>query len=222
MTRTDGSRHPEPVSGSADENNRAIKVCFTMEESNVEPDMRRSGLDRRVKESEKTPDKRASKERRVAIRDAAKIIAFMKTIPLFKGFPDEQYLILLNICTHKLIKKDTFICREGEESEELFVLVEGKLKVLVRESTLVNFIYPMGLVGEIGVFTNHKRSASVLAYTDCVVLRFHKEELFRLIGRDPSLSQRLLLNVINDIAAKLHDDNDIIEELRNKKSTMVL
>ncbi len=37
-----------------------------------------------------------------------------------------------------------------------------------------------------------------------------------------ALSQRLLLNVIHDLSSKLQEDNRIIEELRNRKTTMVL
>lgn len=188
----------------------------------MEPESRRSGLDRRDFESTMPVNNRTNGERRVANLDAAHIVEFMKKIPLFKGLLDEQYLKILNICTLTTIKKDSFLCNEGEEADELYVLVRGKLKVLFKGSTLVNFISPMGLVGEIGVFTNVKRSASVLAHTDCTMLRLHKSEVFALMKNDVALSQQLLLNVIRDLAAKLLEENQIIEELRNRKTTMVL
>ena len=188
----------------------------------MEQKTRRSGLDRRETDNPTTVDNRKYEERRVAVRDAAKIIEFMKKIPLFRGLSDEQYPKLLNICTMRTIKKESFLCNEGEDASELFVLVKGMFKVLLRGSILVNFISPMGLVGEIGVFTNVKRSASVLAHSDCTVLRLHKNELFALMKNDTVMSQQLLLNVIRDLAAKLLEENQIIEELRNRKSTMVL
>lgn len=113
----------------------------------MEQGTRRSGLDRRQQEIEVATEKRTSNERRIAISDAARIVEFMKNIPLFKGFSDDQYLKFLNICTHKTVKKDNFLCNEGEDADELFVLVKGKFKVLFRGSILVNFISPMGLVG---------------------------------------------------------------------------
>ena len=188
----------------------------------MEKEIRRSGVDRRAQESPVPVNHRATDERRVTNRDSDQIIEFMKKIPLFKGFSDDQYLKLLNICSKKTVKKDSFLCNEGDAADELFVLVKGMFKVLIRGSILVNFISPMGLVGEIGVFTNVKRSASVLAHTDSTVLWIHKHELFALMKNDSSLSQRLLLNVIYDLATKLQEENQIIEELRNRKSTMVL
>jgi CRP-like cAMP-binding protein len=182
----------------------------------------RSGLDRREQEVTVPVENRENDDRRVAISDSGRIIEFMKKIPLFKGFSDDQYIKLLNICSKRIVKKDSFLCNENEDADELFVLLKGKFKVLLRGIILVNFISPMELVGEIGVFTNVKRSASVLAHTDSTVLRIHKHELFALMKTDASLSQRLLLNVIHDLAAKLMEENQIIEELRNRKSTMVL
>jgi CRP-like cAMP-binding protein len=183
---------------------------------------RRSGLDRREYETTPESNMRKTEDRRVANRDADNIVEFLKNIPLFRGLSDDQYRRLLNICTLRTIKKESFLCHEGDGADELFVLVKGKFKVLISGSILVNFISPMGLVGEIGVFTNVKRSASVLAHTDCTVLRLHKNEVFALMKNDYTLSQTLLLNVIRDLAGKLVEENQIIEELRNRKSTMVL
>jgi hypothetical protein len=50
----------------------------------------------------------------------------------------------------------------------------------------------------------------------------HKDELLPLMESDAALSTRFLLNVVKDLAGKLQEDNRIIEELRNRKSTMVL
>ncbi len=182
---------------------------------------RRSGTDRRAEESPINDDKRELDDRRGAVRDSDKIIEFMKAIPLFKGFSDAQYQAFLNICSLKTIKPDSFLCKENEPADELYVLMKGKLKVM-KGYTLVTILSPMGLVGEIGVFTSGKRTADVLAQTESTVIRIHKNELFGLMKANAALSQRLLLNVIHDLSSKLQEDNRIIEELRNRKTTMVL
>lgn len=156
------------------------------------------------------------------IQDADQIIAFMKKIPTFNGFSDDQYRKILTICSRRDLPRESYLCHEGEAADELFVLLRGKLKILVHGSTLITFMDPMGLIGEIGVFTGGKRTASVLAFTDSTVIRMHKDELLQLMESDAVLSTRFLLNVINDLSGKLQEDNRIIEELRNKKSTMVL
>ncbi|MHB9029416.1 MAG: cyclic nucleotide-binding domain-containing protein [Candidatus Latescibacterota bacterium] len=188
----------------------------------MEQQVNRSGLDRREQEAEIPADHRQIPDRRANVRDGDQIIEFMKRIPTFNGFSDEQYRKILAICSRRDLPRESYLCREGEAADELFVLLKGKLKIMVHGSTLVTFMDPMGLIGEIGVFAGGKRSASVLAFTDSTVIRMHKEELRRLMESDPALSTQLLLNVISDLAGKLQEDNRIVEELRNRKSTMIL
>ena len=93
---------------------------------------------------------------------------------------------------------------------------------MLNSTTLLTYITPIGLVGEIGIFTGQKRTASVLTAVDATVIRIHKKELFELFKSDAILSSRILLNVIADLANKLQEDNELIEELRTKKRTRIL
>jgi CRP-like cAMP-binding protein len=182
----------------------------------------RSGLDRREQTEPVPVEHRRNIERRGIVRDADQVIAFMKKIPTFTGFTDEQYRKILNICSRRDLLRENYLCHEGDDADELFVLLKGKLKIIVHGSTLITFMDPMGLIGEIGVFTGGKRTASVLAFTESTVICMHKDELLSLMESDAALSTRFLLNVVKDLAGKLQEDNRIIEELRNRKSTMVL
>ena len=74
------------------------------------------------------------------------------------------------------------------------------------------------MVGEMGVFTDTPRSASVVAIDDSVVLRISKKELYELFKKYSGLGNRILLNVIKDIANKLNEDNEVIEDLRKRRS----
>lgn len=188
----------------------------------MEEETNRSGINRRKGPKKVSVDKRKGEERRAVLKDPDRIIGFMKKIPLFKGFTNEQYIKILNICSQKIFPVDHYICREGEVSDSSFILLKGKLKVTIKGSTLLNYITPPGLVGEIGVFTGVERSASVLAISESTVIKIHKKELYELLKNNAGLSNCLLLNVIQDIANKLQEDNETIEELRNKKRTRIL
>lgn len=188
----------------------------------MEMETRREGEIRREHNLEFVPDGRKEPERRVVVSDSAKIIESMKKIPLFRGLSDVQYKKVLNICSKTTIPKDHYICRKGDDSDALYLLTKGQLKIMLQSKMLLTYITPIGLVGEIGVFTGSKRTASVLAYMDSTVIKINKTELFRLFSGDAELSSRIMLNVIADLANKLMEDNDIIEELRNKKRTRIL
>lgn len=188
----------------------------------MENEIRRDGEIRRENKVEVVPDNRKEPERRAVISDSAKIIESMKKIPFFKGLSNVQYKKILNICTKQMIPKDHYICRIGDDSNELYLLTKGQFKIMLQSNMLLTYITPIRLVGEIGVFTGSKRTASVLAYMDSTVIKINKNELFRLFTSDAELSSRMMLNVIADLANKLIEDNDLIEELRNKKRTRIL
>ena len=177
---------------------------------------RRSGLDRRIQLIEVMEDGRKRIERRAIYDYITKIRDFVKDIPIFKGLNSEQTQKILNICSIKTYPKGHFICQEGEESNELYIFIDGELKV-VKGNTFLAYIAPYGLVGEIGVFTGKGRSASVVNTIKSNVIKINKNELFQLLKYDQDLNNCILLNVISDLANKLQKDNELIENLRNYK-----
>ena len=57
-------------------------------------------------------------------------------------------------------------------------MYENKNWEKIINGILEKTITPAGTVGEMGIFTGEKRSASVSAVTDCITLNFNKTELF--------------------------------------------
>ena len=184
-------------------------------------EFRRSGADRREKFVDVDDERRGSFDRRMVQRDSNQIIEYMKKIPIFRGLSAEQYKSVLHICSKKLIPAEYYLCREGDKSSELFILLKGQLEVVTKSGAVLAYISSLGLIGEMGVFTDTVRSASVIATDDTMVIRISKKELFELFNTNNALGNRIMLNVIKDLAAKLREDNDIIEELRKRRSKIL-
>jgi len=182
---------------------------------------RRSGLERREQFKEIIMDNRKGAERRAVNNCFTNIEDFVKDISIFKGLNSEQIQKILNICSMKTYPKGHFICQEGDKSNELFIFINGQLKV-VKGDAFLAYIAPFGLVGEIGVFTGKRRSASVVNTTESKVIKISKIELFQLLKYDQDLNNCILLNVINDLSNKLQKDNELIENLRNYKLPTML
>ncbi len=183
---------------------------------------RRSGCDRRRDRIQIGNDEdRRYEDRRALLREPAQIIETMKKIPMFMGLADEHYEKILSICSKKLIPGDQYLCRGGEPSNALYILAKGQLEVMTKNGVFLAYITMFGSVGEMGVFTDTPRSASVVATEDCVVLSVHKAELFRLFESDCALGNRVLLNVVKDLANKIQEDNEIIDELRKRRSSIL-
>jgi CRP-like cAMP-binding protein len=65
-----------------------------------------------------------------------------------------------------------------------------------------------------GLFTGERRSATIIAAADSLLLAIHKSELMSTLRADADLSVHMLMNVINDLSSKLRRDNRIIDDLR--------
>ena len=150
------------------------------------------------------------------------MIGFMKTIPVFKGLTYDQYKKLLYICYHKTVPADMFVFEDDDKSDAMYILLQGQLKILYHKSTLITQIDPISLVGEIGFFTGHQRETSAVTTKESTIIKINKPELFRVFHGDCALSNRVLLNVINELSYKLSRYTEIIQDLRIFKDGHVM
>ena len=188
----------------------------------VEHKNRRSGLERRNQITGISPDRREGSERRSVVSETDRMVNFMKKIPVFNGLTNEQYKKLLYICYTKNLPKDLFIFEPGDKPDGMFILLNGQLKILYHKRTLVTNISPITLVGEVGFFTDTPRSTSAVTTEESSIIKINKQELFRIFKGDNALSNRILLNVINELAMKLQKYTEIIQELRTFKDDHII
>ena len=90
--------------------------------------------------------------------------------------------------------------------------MKGKVSILFKLGFELQNVTPAGTVGEMGIFTGEKCSASIKTATDCIVLKFNKIELFKLFKNDIDLYNKILLNVIKDLSQKIRKNNEQLDE----------
>jgi len=142
------------------------------------------------------------------------IIDVLEKIPIFRGLSFEQFKQILMICSRQKLLEGEILCHTGEESLEIFILIRGKLQVTFEDGKEFSRIRPLGIVGEMGVFTGDTRSATVVAASKCTILTIKKDDLFRVFDSDPVLGMLVQSNVIEDLTRKMKTNNIIIEELK--------
>jgi CRP-like cAMP-binding protein len=187
----------------------------------MEDSFQRLGLDRRKQDIAVPFDRRQSSRRLVDVVDVKLSSELIKKIPLFKGFSEDQYCKVHSICSLNTLSKDSIVCNKGEDANEIYILLKGRIRISIK-GILLNVLYPVCIVGEIGVFTDGNRTASVVVDEESTVIRIPKKELLILMQNDIILSNHVLQNVVNDLVGKLQEDNRIIMELRKEKNTFIL
>ena len=177
-------------------------------------DTLRSGLDRRENSTSVSGIKRTGKDRRVTVKNYYRFIKILEKIQVFENLSVDQFQKILNISSKRTYKKDENLCMTGEDAYEMYILIAGELKIAFTDGKEISRIQPVGIVGEMGIFTGEPRSASVVANTDCIVLTINKIEILRLFQKDCILAMQILMNVINDLSRKLRNNNVIVDEMR--------
>jgi ATP-binding cassette, subfamily B, bacterial len=122
--------------------------------------------------------------------------ARLQAIPLFKDFSEE----LLNKITplFKTVNyvEDQIIISEGDKGDQFYILAHGKVAVLKNQpadaptvggKTLADGDY----FGEIALFKNIPRTATVQALTPCICLTLSQAEFLNLLKEYPTLRDKV-------------------------------
>ena len=146
------------------------------------------------------------------------VLTHLKSVPLLGGLNDDQVTRIYGICEYTRYAADDLVCRFGALSEDLFILLDGRLVARSKAGVDIAYIAPIGVVGEMGMFTDEPRSADVVAFEDSIGFLIVKKDLEVLWGEDPAICRHMLLNVVKILSSKLYDTNAEIEKLRGGDS----
>lgn len=101
-----------------------------------------------------------------------------------------------------------FLAREGDPCEQVYIILHGTASILKEDSRHnANIIAQVGkgaIIGEMGVFMDLRRSASIRATEDLLALEFRKEDFVTALLNFPALTVRLM----RSLSTKLRTLND--------------
>lgn len=107
------------------------------------------------------------------------------------------------------------VCREGEESNDLYFIVSGRFAVY-SGNKLASVLTPNDLfIGEMAFLLNDRRTATVLAIGNCRLIRIRKADFMMLIRRNPHygifLSKMLAQRLVRQTAQTMDFKNKLSE-----------
>jgi len=90
------------------------------------------------------------------------------------------------------------IIKEGDDADYVYSINEGTA-IAIHNGVEVGEIKQDEIFGAIAVLTHQKRTASVVAKTNCTVLMVHKDEFSKMVHSHP----KLFLNILSSLADKI-------------------
>ncbi len=130
------------------------------------------------------------------MENAADYVARMRPIFLFKGFTDEQLLLLAQDFTIEQHTAGTVIFRQGDRGDAFYIIARGEVRATRR---VRDREYNLGTLkvgdffGERSLLKRSGRSATIVAVTDCEFLRLDAERFEQDLRLMPGLRANLEL-----------------------------
>jgi hypothetical protein len=93
-------------------------------------------------------------------------ILFLQQVPIFHDLPPEDLQQIAEIASERVFPSGESLCQEGELGDELFVIVEGRVRVAKRSNGAVRtlrYLESGEQIGELAILREEPRSATVVA-----------------------------------------------------------
>jgi CRP/FNR family transcriptional regulator/CRP/FNR family cyclic AMP-dependent transcriptional regulator len=137
----------------------------------------------------------------------------LKNIPLFSTLSREQRGLIQSGCRTLSVSKDTVILHQKEHSDDLRVVLSGRVKVSLlsedgREMVL-DLLKDGDFFGELSLLDQEPRSATVTALDDSKILTLSREAFLNAIKGNPEI----MLNILSVVVKRLRKADERIETL---------
>ncbi|RUR12421.1 patatin-like phospholipase family protein [Legionella sp. km772] len=107
------------------------------------------------------------------------LINFLKTIPYFQSLPETSIKELSEQFKPCFIQSGEVIIKEGEMGDSLYIVQTGRLlvtKIIQNNQQIIGEMVRGDLVGELSLFTQQARAATVIAIRDSFLWKLSKEQ----------------------------------------------
>src|SRR5258708_28400339 len=137
----------------------------------------------------------------------------LRNVPLFSTLPEHQLALLTGVVSRKSFTRGTTIIAAGDATESLYVVISGRLKVMISDDegreVILAILGPNEFFGEMGLIDDHPRSASVVALEACELLNLSKRDFKRCLSQNFEMT----MTVMRGLAKRLREADPKIGKL---------
>ena len=126
--------------------------------------------------------------------------AVLKAVPLFASFPEEQLRMIATMVTRRSAARANTIMAAGDATDSLYIVLSGRLKVMMSDSdgkeVILAILGPGEFFGEMGLIDDEPRSASVVTLEPCELLSIAKRDFRKCMAENFEMSMAVMRGLV--------------------------
>jgi len=137
----------------------------------------------------------------------------LKNVSLFSDLPDEAVNAVSALATTRTYPKNTIIISEGDDSDSLYAVLSGKVKVYLSDDEgkeiIINIHSDGDYFGEMALLDDKPRSASVMTLEESKLAVLSKTAFEDCLSKNPQIS----LPIIRGLSKRLRNLTENVKSL---------
>jgi CRP/FNR family transcriptional regulator, cyclic AMP receptor protein len=137
----------------------------------------------------------------------------LREIPLFSRLDDKTLGNLEKAAIRRAYPKNTILISKGDKSDQLFVVLKGKLKVAITDASgkeiIMSLLGAGDYFGEMAIIDGESRSATIVTTQASEVLTISRDDFHRTLLSSPEL----MFELLKVLARKVRIATDKLESL---------
>ena len=149
------------------------------------------------------------------------LIELLRSVTIFAGMDDSCLRRFFNRCELLNVHAGEEIIKENTQASEIFIVIKGKLKIVLDSDGDQFEIAEMGpgnCVGEASVIGVQTHSATAMVTEDSQLLVLSRKDLMRVFDEDKELFSLLILNIARELARRLRRTDEILLHYTKRNS----
>jgi PPM family protein phosphatase len=141
----------------------------------------------------------------------------LANMPLFSRLSERELLRVMQAVQVREFKDGDVIIREGDKGDELFIVLEGKVRVSRGEQTLTH-LGPGEHVGEMALIRSVPRSATVTAVGPAELIAIRRADFFEILRREHEVAVKMLWQFLGVLADRLDQTNSELHQIKRESA----
>ncbi len=138
----------------------------------------------------------------------------LSKVPLFTGLSPDDVEAIAAVSVTQNVKARSELFHKGDEGTQIFIVVFGRLKVVATseagDDLMFSIIEPGDVLGEIGLLSDRKRTATVTALQSSQLIAIDRREFQALLRSRPDVGIELL----GVLAERLARVSEVLEDIQ--------